>query len=115
MKQISLWVKILFVTLVIAIGSLVWAWAIGPSAATISRGFFVGGVLALIFGLGNFATSYSFTDQNAPSYSTAYYNTLKQRSQLMMKDMEEHSSFSLLLLGGGILSLIIGFLIFRFG
>jgi len=115
MKQTSLWVKVLFGTVLIAVGSLIWAWSSGLSSATISRGFFVGGALALIFGLGNFMTSYSFVNQKAPSYSTAYYDTLKQRSQLMMADMAEHSGFSLILLGSGILSLLIGFLIIRFG
>ncbi len=115
MKNISLWVKIGFVTILIAMGALLWAWFSGMSSATISRGFFVGGALALLFGLGSFMTSYSYVNQNAPNYSTAYYDTLKQRSQLMMADMAEHSGYSLILLGSGILSLLIGFFIIRFG
>jgi len=54
-------------------------------------------------------------DQDAPSYSTAFYTTLKKRFQLMEADMEEHSNYSLILLLSGLLSLVIGFLIVRLG
>lgn len=116
MKNSSLWIKVVFFVLLIAGGSFVWAWSGSTlSAATLSRGFFVGGVLALLFGMGSLRTSYGFVDQNARTYSTAFYVSLRQRFQLAMSDMKEHSQLSLILLGGGLISLFIGYLIIRFG
>jgi hypothetical protein len=116
MKKFSVWVKILAVTLLIAVGSLVWAWLSNSMVpSSMSRGFLVGGLLSVLFGIGIFATSHSFAAERTSGYSDAFYNTLKQRSNLMMADMAEHSSISMVLLGSGVLSVIIGFLIFRFG
>jgi hypothetical protein len=115
MKNTSTWLGILLCVVLIAAGSILWAW-LGKdiSPATISRGFLVGGLLAMLFGVANLRTSYGFVNQNSPSYSTAFYDTLKARTNLMFADMAEHSSWTKVLLISGLLSLIIAFLVSRF-
>lgn len=116
MKNIGSWMKAVFFVLLIAGGSFVWAWSGSDlSAGALSRGFFVGGVLAILFGFGSLRTSYGFVEQNTRSYSTAFYVSLRQRFQLAMADMKEHSHISMILLGSGLSSLLIGFLLVRFG
>jgi hypothetical protein len=119
MNNTNSWSKVFIFALVamffITAASLLWAWfSQDLSSVVISRGFFICGALALLFGLGNFSTSYGFVDQKAPSYSAAFYKTINQRVGLMFSDLAEHSRISLILLITGILSLIIGFLILRF-
>jgi len=116
MKGISLWGRGLLVLLVVALGSVLWAWLDQDlSTSTISRGFFVGGALAILLGFGNLGTSSSMAAANAPSYSTANYATLGDRIRLMFSDMAEHSKWSVILTGGGLLCLVAGFLVLRFG
>ena len=115
MKNISTWLGILLCLVLIGASSILWAW-LGKeiSSATISRGFLVGGLLAMLFGVANLRISYGFVNQNSPSYSTAFYDTLKTRTRLMFSDMAEHSSWTKVLLISGFFSLIIAFLVFRF-
>jgi hypothetical protein len=116
MKSYSTWAGILACVLLIGTGSLAWAWmeqTISPG--TISRGFLVGGVLALLLAVANLRTSYGFVQQNAPSYSASFYKTLGERKQLMFADMAQHSGWTKVLLSSGLASLVIAFLVFRFG
>src|SRR5574340_1232811 len=102
MKKFAAWRGT--VVWLLIIGAMAWAWAwVGKdiSVWTISRGLMSGGVTAMVLGLANLRMGSGYVNQNSPSYSTAFYNTLEERKKLMFEDMAEGWSLTKNLLVSG--------------